>query len=754
MFHFTRNVRSSLAVITLAALAACDDRTVSSPASPRNPSASQGPSSRAALEAQINGLINDLYAPKDQGAIYKQFADIKGDIASGRTASAQTSLIAFFSRLLTDSKNGILQDPNGAQPPTTADALRTLLGDVASFAGVSSPIPPPAADGAIAVIGPAGGTLVSSSGFGGVNIPPGALPFDAIVVINRLPNPTVVKSGPLPTTLDQYPLFYDFSTIPAIAQFDDFVTVGVCQLEVGEPFAPATQAIADRLQLAHPNPVNPSTIELLARADASFMHCDGVNLASAAEKRPAVGLAARVLDAASMAGSRFAALFMPTPAYAVHGGLGGLTKSFSPFAAVDPGVSIVGVCASPMPGVSATFPTIPAAIAAVNVGGVVRLCPQTINVTSTITVSKPVTIEASAPATPPQIIINGAGLVGFVVAPNVQSSVTFRGIDFTLSGGASSAIDLGLGPSPLPPGTWWEVTVENNTFTMPAGIGRAVRAFATAYAHPKLTFQFNQTIGGTFPVVTLTGSSTSDIEVLSNSFIGGTSVAAVLLQNEGSARVASNLFASCGVGASCVQLSNVATATVTNNTMSIPSSTSAFGGIVSQGNTNATITSNVILGGGIVGPATDTASYRYRGGAIVVQAPGASAFDATGTATATADVSMNTITNAATGIRVLGGGISVTGSNNDISRTHSVVRVDNTSATPSSLVNNTNDFSNFVTAIRFNWPSAPGTINVQCNWWGTAAGPAAFAIGVPSSMYSPFATAPVANGGTGLCNGS
>src|SRR4029079_4155651 len=131
-------------------------------------------------------------------------------------------------------------------------------------------------------------------------------------------------------------------------------------------------------------------------------------------------------------------------------------------------------------------------------------------------------------------------------------------IAFTLTGGASSAIDLGVGQSPLPPGTWWEVAIENSIFTMPNGFGRAVRAFPTVYAHPKLTFQFNQTVGGTFPVVTLTGSPTSDIEVLSNSFGPGSSTASVLLQNEAFARISSNLFTSCAVGSSCVRLENVA----------------------------------------------------------------------------------------------------------------------------------------------------------------------------------------------------
>jgi hypothetical protein len=81
--------------------------------------------------------------------------------------------------------------------------------------------------------------------------------------------------------------------------------------------------------------------------------------------------------------------------------------------------------------------------------------------------------------------------------------------------------------------------------------------------------------------------------------------------------------------------------------------------------------------------------------------------------------------------------------------------MDNASTTPSSLATTTSDFSNFVTAIRFAWLlAAPGTIDVTCNWWGTAAGPLAFAAGIPTSMYVPFATAPIANGAGGLCNGS
>jgi alpha-tubulin suppressor-like RCC1 family protein len=335
-------VRSWLVLVATSMLVACTGRSDRSPL-PTQPSVTQNRNvapNRAALEARINTLINALYAPPDQGRVFAQFAQVKAQVASGQTSSAQAALVAFFGSTLADLKGGVLQDPNGAQSPTTAEALTELLDDVAVFGGMPAPIPSPSTlsgDGAVAVLGSSGGTVVTSGGFGGVRFPAGALPADVIVVVTRLPSPTVPKTGPLPTGLDQYPLFYDFSTFPTVAHFTQPVTVAICRLEVGDPFAPATETIADRLQLAHPDPANPATIERLDRVDADFVACDGVSLASAASTFSGGTFAARALASLAGAGARLARLFVPTPAYAVHGGLGGLTSSFSPFGAVDPG---------------------------------------------------------------------------------------------------------------------------------------------------------------------------------------------------------------------------------------------------------------------------------------------------------------------------------------------------------------------------------------------------------------------------------
>jgi alpha-tubulin suppressor-like RCC1 family protein len=338
-------LRRSLYVLAASiaiALTACDDGTPS-PTLPVAPSAVQSPAGNAALEAQVNGLINALYTPSSQGAAFASFARIKAAVASGRTGDAQQSIITFVRDALAAFNTGQLQDPNGNQPPSTVDALRDLLNSVSTFGGLAPPIPPSnplGGDGAVSVVDPPFKTVVAARGFGGVQFPPGALPADVIVVVERLPNPTVEKQGPLPTTLDQYPLFYDFSTTPPVAQFAQPVTVGICRLEAGEPFGPATQAIADRLVLAHPNPTNPTTVELLEKVAAPFVSCAGVSLARATFPGESRTMLARAVDILRGTGARAVGLFLPTPLYAVHGGLGGLTRSFSPFGTVDPGLKL------------------------------------------------------------------------------------------------------------------------------------------------------------------------------------------------------------------------------------------------------------------------------------------------------------------------------------------------------------------------------------------------------------------------------
>jgi hypothetical protein len=183
-------------------------------------------------------------------------------------------------------------------------------------------------DSVSTVIGAAGGTAVTPSGAAGVRVPAGIFAQPVTLTIRQLANSAVPGQGPLATTLKQYPPYYEFSTSPSIQQFADSVLVGLCQ--VTDPASPfyAPENTHSRLRIAHS--VGAST-EILAPADASqFLRCTNVSASTAHPSRSLLGAVARVL-------TQMSARLRPRQLYAAHGGLGGKTKSFSPFAAVDPG---------------------------------------------------------------------------------------------------------------------------------------------------------------------------------------------------------------------------------------------------------------------------------------------------------------------------------------------------------------------------------------------------------------------------------
>jgi hypothetical protein len=170
-------------------------------------------------------------------------------------------------------------------------------------------------DQASATIGPSGGAVVTPSGAAGVQIPAGAVSQPVVVTVTSIATPTSVGSGPLPTTLKQYPPFYEFQTSPANAQFGDSVRVGVCQVTDPSSQYYAPESDHPKLRLAHTVGAGVEVLKPVAVND--FLRCTGITA-----KRSG-GLL-----------SRFAAALGVSPAYAAHGGLGGKVKSFSPFGAV------------------------------------------------------------------------------------------------------------------------------------------------------------------------------------------------------------------------------------------------------------------------------------------------------------------------------------------------------------------------------------------------------------------------------------
>ena len=204
----------------------------------------------------------------------------------------------------TELEAGRLLDPAGGDPPTTEGALADLFEAVADEAGLEAPPVSEAAlgEGAVTFVDEDGMTVVTESGFGGIDFPAGALTERILVILEHLPEGEP-GDGPLPTALDQYPIFYQVTTFPEAGELSVEAVAGLCVVDPPDPFAP-TPEVAARLRLAHPDPGDPTDIEFLPLMDAPFVDCTGASTEG-------LGLAS-------------------------PGRLGGAIAAFSPIAAVDP----------------------------------------------------------------------------------------------------------------------------------------------------------------------------------------------------------------------------------------------------------------------------------------------------------------------------------------------------------------------------------------------------------------------------------
>jgi len=251
--------------------------------------------------------------------------DQAGDLAdaivaaadAGNSATADARAFDLAELTLTEFYAGRLAASAADQP---AD-IDQLLTDAFATAGLPDPGIEAAnftTDGLLAVVRAAGGTFTTASTLAGISIPNGAAPRTTLLAVRRLPDSSAYapKAGPLPTALDQYPLFFDFSFTPDVTLSADGI-IGLCQLsDPASAYYPG-DLVFGRLQLAHPDPADRSQIELLELVDAPFLVCDDAT-----------------------ASARDAALLLR------RGGIGGRVRKFSPFAAVDaaeaPGTGQIG----------------------------------------------------------------------------------------------------------------------------------------------------------------------------------------------------------------------------------------------------------------------------------------------------------------------------------------------------------------------------------------------------------------------------
>jgi hypothetical protein len=259
----------------------------------------------------VDPLVTATLSIFPDGGVGDSAASMAGLVAEdadrGDAAGAEQAAFQLTSLTLLELSGARLR------PGVTPARLDEFITQVFTAAGL--PAPPLEAssfgpEGIVAVIPADGGTFTSANLRAGLSVPAGAVAKPVLLVADRLPDASVYTpgKGPLPTSLDQWPLFYQFTLTPSVTFSADAI-IGFCQVtEPGDPFY-VSDAVQARLQLAHPDPANPAAIELLVRVDAPFLECDGV---TANAVRGAMSALAR------------------------RPGIGGRVRKFSPFGAVDP----------------------------------------------------------------------------------------------------------------------------------------------------------------------------------------------------------------------------------------------------------------------------------------------------------------------------------------------------------------------------------------------------------------------------------
>ena len=302
----------------------------------RSPLPSESPpfdvtSSGTCTADDINAQISALF-PAGDGLTdaRQQFRTIQKQKSKGDLAGARSSTFTMVAFTLRKYYQGKLLDPNGPSDPTTAQAVVTLIDALFCFVGLppsgldAAHLGMPGTNTAVAVIGSSGGGLLGADNLAALSVPAGAVSGDHVFAITRRDD--LARAGTcLITTLRQIPLCDDFTVVP-VTRFAVNVTVVVCQLEAGSPYP-------GRLRLAHPDPDVPGTIQILPRVSDPFgLVCTNAALASTG------GLGGLIKRLGSFA----ARLISPTPLYAGHSGLGGLTCCFSDFTAIDPVIKVSG----------------------------------------------------------------------------------------------------------------------------------------------------------------------------------------------------------------------------------------------------------------------------------------------------------------------------------------------------------------------------------------------------------------------------
>lgn len=454
-----------------------------------------------------------------------------------------------------------------------------------------------------------------------------------------------------------------------------------------------------------------------------------------------------------------------------NGVVTGLTSHFSNFA-ILPGQ--VTNCSS------GGYGTLDSALAAVGPRGTIIVCAGTHDVDS-VSVNKAVTIQGDTGTTP--VIRTPPGARASLFVENMSSgSVRLRNLTFD----NESPRDLTQSPalntySVYARTTYDSVEVDSVTFTALSSATGNIIAVGSTVPTARLMVQNSSFTGGVVGVNVVTGPNA---DVLDNVFSTHGLLAVQLVKTSAlvtgntmdscgtaeciyagggaNATIAHNLLSGAAAGADpidhrtiwvattatativgdsidgcgsgqCIQVSDGATANVDSTQITVYESQGTRLGLIAVGSgSQLTATNSSIIGidedGNASTYATQYAAIQAEAGAVV---------------TATGDSVTHTAI-AFTAYTDPGGtpGVIQSARDNVVDSVGTAFNVVN----GSSLTAGSNDVTSADYPIDVS--GGYGTLNLRCNWWGAGTGPADVDSAIPLTLYRPWATAPVAQGGS------
>ncbi len=352
---------------------------------------------------------------------------------------------------------------------------------------------------------------------------------------------------------------------------------------------------------------------------------------------------------------------------------------------------------------------LPKALAEVAAGGKILVFPGTY-LTQNVSINKPVTIEAEGSGTP---VLDGGGASWILLIQDMAAGpVTLRGLRFV----NAHDIEVHVG------GTYDQVLVEDCDFAVPEhGTAFAYEAFASDATGHGITVTGSAFAGG----ATAIAGAGGDLTIIRNTFRGQSDLA-VRWAFGTSGRVEGNAFSDCGLPFGCIGAFSTRSIDVTGNTIMADISRPLFSTIFINSDA-ATVEGNTITGTGGGGDRSDPHTYPIQNSAIQV---------ASGSAT----ISRNNVRNAFQGIIFTP--FTGTAVDNVIDHTWAAFFGGGDPGTSFAHVNR-NDVTDYVVPLVN--AGVFGLGDFTCNWWGSPDGPHNPSPDFTPSMFTPWATQPIAD---------